>query len=134
MHRSASGMYSAQTTNGNVGLGSGTINPAALSSSGMVLRSHLVLVAWIRAIAGETVVCGDFFIAAMLTYQWPLTLSFEVGALSNNTATITPDTSPNQRGIKRSRSPDIYDTSDQFVGDDGTSCSMEDSRLTIYRG
>jgi len=43
-----------------------------------------------------------------------------VGQLSNSTATITPDTSPNPRGLKRSRSPDTYDTSDQLVGDDGT--------------
>ncbi|KAH7330157.1 chromatin remodelling complex Rsc7/Swp82 subunit-domain-containing protein [Rhexocercosporidium sp. MPI-PUGE-AT-0058] len=58
----------------------------------------------------------------MLTYQWPLTVPSGVGAvLSNNTATITPDTSPNPRGLKRSRSPDTYDTGDQLVGDDGDS-------------
>ncbi|KAJ5047512.1 uncharacterized protein L3040_003336 [Drepanopeziza brunnea f. sp. 'multigermtubi'] len=77
-------MYSAQTSNGNVGLGSsGTINPAALSSS---------------------------------------------GALSNNTATITPDTSPNPRGMKRSRSPDTYDAADQFIGDGGDSKSRKRGR------
>ncbi|PBP24712.1 RSC complex subunit Rsc7 [Diplocarpon rosae] len=69
-------MYSAQTPNGSVGPGSGTINPAALSSS---------------------------------------------GAPSNNTATITPETSPNARGLKRSRSPDTHDIGDNLVGDDGDS-------------
>ncbi|KAK0115267.1 hypothetical protein ONS96_013730 [Cadophora gregata f. sp. sojae] len=43
------------------------------------------------------------------------------GQLSNNTATITPDTSPNPRSLKRSRSPETYDTGDQLVGDDGDS-------------
>jgi hypothetical protein len=70
-------MYSAQTTNGlGVTDGSGTINPAALNSS---------------------------------------------GALTNPAGTITPDTSP--RGIKRSRSPDIYGDlpSGDGLGDDGDS-------------
>lgn len=68
----------------------------------------------------------------MLTYQWPLTVRSEVGAvLSNNTATITPDTSPNPRGLKRSRSPDTYDTGDQLVGDDGTYSPVIDALASI---
>ncbi|CZT05268.1 related to nuclear localization protein NPL6 [Rhynchosporium agropyri] len=50
----------------------------------------------------------------------PGVLSSSGAVLSNNTATITPDISPNQRGVKRSRSPE-YDTGDQLVEEDGDS-------------
>lgn len=113
-------MYSAQATNGlGVTDGSGTINPAALNSSGKLPRIYL-------AIARERDVV--FYLLSAVARCAVIRVSLRVetdsrallGALAHSAASLSPDTSP--RGLKRSRSPDTYGDlpADDTYGDDGT--------------
>lgn len=109
-------MYSAQATNGlGVTDGSGTINPAALNSSGTIS----LISSW-HAVARDAMprALGAMRCNRPLHYRDTDILG-PVGALAGSAAAISPDTSP--RGVKRSRSPDTYGelaTSESF-GEDG---------------
>ena len=102
-------MYSAQATNGlGVTDGSGTINPAALNSSGKITARY-------RAPRARC----DALLPAVHYRGVADILGPHLGALAHSAASISPDTSP--RGVKRSRSPDTYGDlpADDNFGEDG---------------
>lgn len=106
-------MYSAQTTNGlGVTDGTGTINPAALNSSGKISPGS----------AYGPALCDTVTLLLGRAPFWMFVadIGHHLGTLANSAASISPDTSP--RGLKRSRSPDTYGdlpAEDNF-GDGGT--------------
>jgi hypothetical protein len=107
LHLAVDGMYTSTGLGGTQNANGQFINPQALSSSS---KSCSTSINRLNSARRKNVLYATRSIIAILPCrrlvgETLLMLGIEVG-LSNQSATITPDTSP--RGIKRSHSPDIY--------------------------